>query len=543
LQNNAAEEERNVVPRWRSLAATADWALESSRSITDDLILPEQFADDLTKWRAGKSIEDAHDIFSAGLISGNRSLLWEGGLQLISNEDVVDGAVIDSVKRAIGKQPDFAEIRKKAYGLESNEEYLRFTVKMLKSRLSDEPRNFLAALEISRVYTLLGINHKAEKWIHVANHLGPNNRQVLRAAVQFYDLEDSIGTSLPMLWRSSTLAYDPLVQSAEIAAAELSGRGSRIAAKAKRDLRGLKAVEKKRSELALAVATAERRSGLAERKVFQFVASGIAHPTENAIAQAVWLGEHSNRAIQLRFPGLEIPEDAYEARAYMHLDARRYLMAVDSAISWHHDQPFQSHPLSFLCTVAAVYCDGLSGLVVGYADLIMSRHSADWNSVNSALLVYVSAGNQEKASSALQILSSLAKTKVAESFAKAGLGLYEYYFGDSEVGRISYIDAIEKAKEVGRTDLAFTAATFLLVAIAARGDASAFEIGQTVDVLDKLSARVPAVDKNEIIRLWDRAKELIANHCRNRAIPFSVENGSAVATGGFDMNSILDTIV
>lgn len=514
MQNNVRDDGRNVVPRWRPLQATANWALQSSRSLDSPVLSSEDFHDDIQKWRRVRSIENAFDIYSTGLMTGDKALLWEGGLQILSNPNDIAQNVLDSVRAEIAPSASIKDIREKISSLEDSPKYVHFTIRLYKARLKDYPKDFSTNLDIARLYAIIGEHEKARHYIHIAVALAPDNRQALRALVQLYDVEGIVDQALPYLWRSETLRYDPLVQSAEIAAAELSGRGSRSAARAKKSLKGVKSVNISESELAMALATLEQRSGLSDRKVFQLVAAGLKQPTENALAQAVWLGEHSVRPIRKRFPHLVISDDAYEARAYMHFDAQRYQMALSSAYLWYRDQPFQAHPLSFICTTSAVYLDGDIQFATRFADAILEKHSNDWSALNCALLVYARTMNKNKAWKVVDIFSSLAESDASRAFLAAGQGLYHFTFGNIETGRSYYMSAMMIARKAKRPDLVFTAAAFYVVAEAKRGEATPFELGKAIDLLDKQVARLPISDKNDAVRVWTRSKEMILSEAK-----------------------------
>lgn len=510
MQNNSADDGRTVIPRWRSLIATAPWELRSARSVGDLQLSSTSLQDDLARWRSEKSLEAAHDIFSTGLITGEKALIWEGGIQIVSNPDLFDERVLESVKREIRPDTELREIRDNLSRLESNKNYVRSTIRMLKRRIRDYPRDVVTALELSRHYALAGEYEKSHSWLYRAYLQAPNNRLILRAAVQLADISGGTDEALSMIWRSAALKYDPLIQSAEIAAADKAGRGSKVAASAKRRLRGRKSLAKVESELALGVATLESSAGLSEREVFKMVSAGISDPTENALAQAVWLGDQSNRSLSARFPKLNVSDDAFEARANILFEAKQYGMALQAAYHWFNDQPFQAHPLNFICTCAAVYYDEPREAAY-FADVILDRHVGDWNAVNSALLLLVEIGEETKALRALLLLEGLARNEVVRAFAKAGRGMFEFRFGDTEYGRQSYLAAISHARSAQRRDLIFTAATFYLIGEARYGSISPKDLGDAIATLDRYVNRVPPSSRHDSTRLWERAKHVISS--------------------------------
>jgi tetratricopeptide (TPR) repeat protein len=509
MQSTTIEEERNVVPRWRALSATSPWELGAARAVTGLRVAGEaRLAGDIERWRAEGNLEGAADIFATGVATGQRALVLEGGLTLLRSTRAVEPQLIDLVTRELRPAADPAKMRERLAAFEQNENYLRQTIRLLKKRLVEAPRDAVSTLELARHYTIVGQYEAAAAYIHRAHALAPGGRMVLRAIVQFHDVVGDIEAALPYLWRAQGLRYDPLIQSAEIAAAEIAGRASRSAATVKRNVKGRRSVTIASSEAALALATLERRAGANERTVFVFVGAGLAEPSENAMAQAVWLGDQSTRRFVHRYPDLEVQAEAYEARAYLLFEAGHYDMALRSADLWSRDQPFQVHAMTFICTTAAIY-GAESRTWLPYAETILARHAADFNAVNAAFLCFAMAGELNRAADALAVLTRTANSQVELAFCSAGDGLLRYRYGDTAKARLCYWDAITHSRRARRIDLVFTAAAFHLAGEARYGDACKSELDAAVAMLDKLSRRVPAGIRQETDRLWRTLRPVI----------------------------------
>ena len=510
MQSNSSNDTRNVIPRWHSLNAMAPWELESAQRLDRAVIVtPELYADELARWRAEGSLASAADIFSTGLTTSDRSLIWEGGLKLIGREKEVEERLIESVKREIAPKRDLRVFREKIASLEQNTGYLRSTIRLLKRRIIQYPRNAVLTLELSRHYAILGQNDQALNWLMRAYALAPNNRMILRALVQFHDVIGDLRSSLPYLWKSDGLKYDPLIQSAEVAAAEISGRGSKTASILKRKFKGLPTVSRSQSEAALALATLEHANGISERAVFKLVKAGLFNSTENAFAQGVWIGEKTTRTLMTRFPELKIQDDAFEARANIYFDAKEYKLAIGEAYKWSLDQPFQAHPLAFICNCAAIYTNDPS-LGKKYADIIMSRHSNDWSAVNAALMVYNEIKSFDRAREALSILRRLADSSSVRSFVHAGSGLVYFSTGELEPARESYMEAIKLAKNANRRDLTFSAVAFYVLGEARFGHCAADELGTVILLLERILNKMDHPDRNHLAGLLDRVKYIIS---------------------------------
>lgn len=508
MQNSSTEETRNVIPRWRSPVVMEGWELSSAQTHADVRpIRPEDYTDRLERWRKRGGAEAGNDIFAAGVALSDKRMIWEGGMMLLADSDNLEPRLIEAVQREITAQPDIWSVRTRRSILEQNDSYVRATIRMLKMRFSLYPRNPILALELSRHYCILGQYGKAERWLMISLSLAPENRVILRAAVQFYDVVGDLAASLPFLWRADGLKYDPLIQSAEVAATEISGKQSRTAATLRRQLKGVKAVNRIRSEAALALATLEHNSGLPERTVFKLVSAGLADPTENALAQAIWVGDQSQRTIKERLPDLNVDESAYEARAYLLFEKRNYELALSAGFMWSADQPFQAHPLAFICTCSAFYAsDPYKGLAA--ADRIIQRHAMDFSAVNAALLTYSSCRIQAKAKAALAILARLAGSRVEDIFVDAGRGLVSYAEGDLSAAQTHYTTAIRAAGSMKRVDLAFRAAAFYILGETVNGSPSKVELEKSIVSLEKVLRRVPVEGRLDADQLWDKVKEI-----------------------------------
>jgi tetratricopeptide (TPR) repeat protein len=519
VQNSGSDDERNVVPRWRAPNALAGWEIASQRRLPDAAPIEiAQFQEDLDRWRSEGSLEAAADIFAAGLIANDRHVIWEGGLKLIAHESEVEENLIEAVKRELTAGTKPGALRRKLAKLEASRAYVYQTIKMLKRRIKLYPRDPITALELARHYAILGQYDKSERLIQWAHSLAPNERIILRSMVQFYDLIGNIQDALPYIRQADIFKYDPLVQSAEIAASELSGKATKVGKSALQSVRSGRGLSKSRSELALAFATMENNAGSSERAVFKIVQAALANPTENATAQAIWLGEQSSRAFSARFPSFSVQEDAFEARAYLAFDEERFFDAAKLAYRWGLDQPMQAHPLSFLCTCIAVYLDDARP-AIDPARIILLRHAGDWTAVNAALLAFVANDLPDEARLALKQLKLVAGTGLGRVFATAGEGLYEFTFGDPITGRESYLSAMRLAREKSRTDLVFSAAAFYVFCESQVGIVSSDEVGQAIATLDRLLPRVPAPGRVDAERLWSRLKQRMVRHSEESSMP------------------------
>lgn len=459
MQNLSIEDDRNVIPRWRSPIVADSWEIAAARDIGNTPLLDTMFADELGLWRAEGTVAAAVDIYDTGILLSDKKLQAEGMGPILRNSSQVPPPLIYDIRRSLAKEESLPVRRMRLSRFESNEAYRRRTIALLKRRAVEHPRDVLNLLETARLYVLSGQGVNAERYIQRALYLAPNNRLVLRSATQYYKLVGDLNEILPALRTNDVGRYDPLIQSSEIAASDLAGRGSRFASAALKNLKGLRDVSLRQSELALAVATIEYGAGTAQRRVFQMVRAGIAHGTENAQAQAVWLGEQAERPLGALMPTLQLSDNAYEAKALALFEGERYAEAAQQTILWLQDQPFEPDAICLLCNCYAVYLHN-AGDALPFARSARVLHADNWAVQNAILLVFVGSGNLVEAAETLNILNRLSTTQIIQAYYYAGLGMFLYAKQDTIKGAENYTRAIDSASGAKRPDLVFSASVF-----------------------------------------------------------------------------------
>lgn len=502
MENNQGDEPRNVVPRWRSSAALPSWEIRPAREAAGlEPITPEDFADDLELWRADASLASYVDIFDTGVLLDDMKLQMEGAGPILANAKTVPTRLLESVRRSVAPGPDLERRRYRFSRLEQNENYLIATLRRLKRRLIDYPTDALASMEAARLHVLLGQYEAAERYVLRSLSLSPSSRLMLRAATQFFHISNQTEMALHFLRRSDGIKYDPLLQSAEVAVAQISGRGSRYASSALRMLKGSKDVGVSRSELALAIATLEMSAGVAQRRVFQMVRSGLPHGTENAVAQAVWLGEQTERSLQVRYPDLRLADDAFEAKAVTLNEEERYDEAVIQARLWLLDQPFDPDPSNMLCTIYSIYLQSPKS-AVPFAQRAVQTHPKDWSVLNSALLVYSLSGLFKDSRDTLQMFEKLATNSTIRAFYYAAEGMLSFCIGDIANGRRNYEKAILEARKSRRPDLVFSASIFLLWGESRNGMIDITTFDRLSDRVVEAVSKLPYDNREYASKLW-----------------------------------------
>jgi hypothetical protein len=346
--------------------------------------------------------------------------------------------------------------------------------------------------------------------------LAPDNRFILRAATRLYTMLRQSDRALHMLRASEATKHDPWLQSAEVATSELAGMHSRFAGAALRKLRGVDRVSQSHSELAMAIATLEERSGAKRRTIQKIIKAALARPTENALAQAVWLLENSGDVLSEKFPGVDIPDEAHEALALDRYE-RGDLEASEKECSlWVRDQPFQARGPLMLVNINTVHFARYK-FAAAIAEQALSIHHDDWNLVNSAVVARAMSGDLEKAEGHLGRLKTLSSAdEVAKIFYFAAKGLIAFEGGNVLEGRSNYLSASDLARKINRNDLVVNAAIYYAECELRAKSAPFSEISKFVRTIDELVKKKNLTSGPTLQRIWKSRRRLLVQHVEER---------------------------
>jgi tetratricopeptide (TPR) repeat protein len=455
------ERMRAVVPRWRSLTNTPSVeTVPVVRFPEIEATTAKQFQSMVELWRRNNRPIDAVDIMDAGIASGDRRLVVEGAKRVIDCADFLQSPVVERANELLT-----GRVRYVGHSLIITDELakanLAVKISRLKSTLSDNPRNTLAQVEIARLYCRLGQFDNAESHLFVALRLSPNDRFVLRAATRFYTMMGVPEDALQLLWRSTSLRQDPWLLSAELAAATLAKTGPRHATKVAERIPFQRKITRDFSELAAGWATKQEFRGASPKRVLKILQQTLSEPTENALAQGVWLTDHLGREFVKTFPAVAFSSDAHEAKALAFLESSDFAGAEHEASLWVADQPFQGRSFGILAYNRFVHLDDNEGALQA-VDAGLELHSHDWLLVNTGVLAASLIHNKEKADLYLDKLEKLSTEDETTVFLEAARGMVGIAFGDVPGGVEHYLKTITLAKRLGRSDLIVTAAIYLL---------------------------------------------------------------------------------
>lgn len=332
---------RQVVPRWRpfAVAASLGHLADPRRSRGSIHPSPGELEELERDWQRHPSRSHAMNLIDAAVVLSRPEIAESAARFLLS--DVDSDTLSTSLARfVLGLTPTPTISPPPA--LTRQDRYRR--IAEARRSLRQHPRNPILLVDLAREYSVLGQLPQAERAIIQAVSLAPENRFVLRSASRFYLHIGQPDMAHRILRRANRTPYDPWLLSAEIVAASASGRNSSLIKLGRGivDSGGLQPMHT--TELASALGTVELAHGN-RRQVRKLFEHALIDPTENTVAQAIWVARHMPD-FEVREDSLSVPR-AYEAGAWTSAVEGRYSEAISKAWDWLRDEPFATRAALF----------------------------------------------------------------------------------------------------------------------------------------------------------------------------------------------------
>lgn len=450
------DEQRRLVPRWRDskiAATTAEVtalpAISEQPTIEVDTASVEAAVAD---WRAAPSLGTAADAVAVGFVLGSPDLVRAPAEYLVEHESEVSRIGSALARRVLGL-PGPVEVADGAPAHVPRKASHRRAVATLRARLIRTPRDPLAYLDIARRYAALGQNEAAASAMRRALALAPDNRLVLRSASRFFVHNRDPEQAQEILRRSPRTRSDPWLMAAEISAATVTERTSRLI-KRGRDLVSRASLPPVHlSELAAALGTVDMIDGNVRnaRRLFE---QAMTAPTDNSLAQAEWMVPR----IGLRdLPPLDSVPRSYEAAALSALREGDWPRALDASYQWLDDEPF-SHKSAVMGSFIAATGPAEFGeaIVIATEGLIANPDVQLLR--NNLVFALASDGQLDRAVAELgrvRVADMDSDTRIAWT---ATVGLLNYSLGQLELGRAHYQTAVDAAERQSNEPMAIMGA-------------------------------------------------------------------------------------
>lgn len=479
-----AKSERRILPRWRDsrrIEASADLQSLKPQSVVAydvTLGLPEL----AQHFALEPNLGTAAEVISAALLAGEKQRAVEAAEFVLERQDEAPKTLLSMASGLITEGQPFRQ------HLDND----RIKVAQTRRLLRLNPKNPVLWSDMARHYAAHGDRERAKRCMKVALSLAPNHRWMLRTAARFMVHHGDPVAAQQLLVRHPKTKSDPWLLAAELACAQVAGRPPKFWRQAKEFVRTHSVPPRHLSELATAVAMMELEGG-ARKLARRLVQKGLVDPTENTLAQVFWATE--NRHLS---DGFELDllvrtlDDAYEADYQLGIANGDINSALESARTWHDDEPFAARPCMEIAYVATLLDDYATTLDMEACVRTIDGQIPLTLELN-AVFAELSAGGLSWQKDARRIeyirsrlLAIIASDGVDPYHAIADWGLWNYRYGDPRVGREAYQAAISAALKQHRNEAAAAAAIFAArEAILADDENSLVVLQQARDLMGK----------------------------------------------------------
>lgn len=465
MANLFSSEDRRVVPNWRSFGKTTVLGeLDSFQLERREQRLPTSIEEYIIDWELNGGVTFASDLLSAAIVNNqldNKSVI-KAAEYVLRNKNSASYSQVSLAERVINPTQKRKDARSalNSSDIETilssiNPEPIHQKIRSLKKVIKKTPSNSIAYVELSRYYSILGQEQKALHFINIALNLSPNNRFILRSATRLYThyasgSNDYLQQIYRILTKNSITKYDPWLLSAEIAVSTILNKHSRLIKKGMQMISSNKVAPFAFTELASGIATVELLNG-SNKKSKAFFDKALIKPNDNTLAQIEWA---STKDIRFDLNPEEFRvENNFEALALDSFQKQKFDDSLENAAKWFLDMPFSKRPLIFGSNLASTILGDQDKSILFLKAGEMS-HPHDPLILNNLAYAYAQKNNTIEALAALGRISNYEQIESSTRICiGATKGLIMFRSGNEEGGRRLYMEAIEKTKQIGNSEL------------------------------------------------------------------------------------------
>ncbi len=488
-------QDRNIVPRWRTVArsvALNEAAPVSARADREVAVQNYRFCAVSALERAEKlfaenqSFPYAAEVVAEAILAGEpkrgfraaKFMEAEGSGNLPIVRNLLDEGLLGRARHMVGTVASVA-----LNDGSTAKEGPRSIINRFRTGNQYRRGSGVAWLDLALAHTSLGNIERAERALMVARRLmGPENRLLLRAEARFFHHIGKLDQALWYLRNSGVLDVDPWIMSVEVGLSTLAEDKSRIISKARRQVTDRVFGRFAGSELTAAIGTLELIYG-AHKKSRKYFKQANVDPAEQALAQTLWARTVDN---QIDTPAENLLKRSPEARARRHMEQSQWRSALNAVDDWQEDEPFASGP--------ALYAAGLLLNVYDQPQKALERiePAVRANANNNKLLntgayAAILSGDIGRGKVWLKQVDLKRSTSpnIDAVYATATQGLLKYAEGDLSGGRACYHESRLHARKHNLNELLVTNALFHLHSALIYGDADTIEDKEVIDLAFK----------------------------------------------------------
>ena len=433
--------DRQVIPNWRSLAITATTGELGSFKVVEAIPIVSDGNIDryIQDWQQKRTIVHAGELLSAAFMLEDCNLpeVYDAAKYTLDNVTLASRSQVKIASELFGN-----EVKEYNYSLLDfqSRNYVHRRIRYLKSLSRVQPRNGLLYVDLARLYSMLGQEAHAQRYMELAHTLLPTDRFVLRSAARLFAHHHDIERSLKVIRKSGVFRQDPWLLASEIAIASLTGRNSNHIKRGIEMINSASISPFSTSELASAIGTIEMNNGKlkASRRAFR---QASVHPNDNALAQIKWAEEADKQLGLIPTYKGETNFD-FEAETLENLYRENWEAVARYSVDWFLDMPYTKQPVIVGSYAAGFMSDDISS-AIGLCRAGLVSHPNDPAISNNLAYFLIQADNIPEAEKALDIVDATKANKSFSACLIATHGLLAYRKGQLEKGRDLYKKAIE----------------------------------------------------------------------------------------------------
>lgn len=429
--------DRTVVPRWRLFEQSicrgelASPLGPKSPSPSPDL---SSLRDD---WESMQSLSVAADFVCTAFFLRQFDIAKEAAEFIVNQPTATDS--LREVADAYRNGNTYAPSQRSPTLALLNAPWISYQIHRTRAALAQFPRNPILWTDLSLLYTILGRPDKAMKSFVIAKQLAPTNRHVLRSGARFLLHIGMPDRAHQLILNAPTLRNDPWIAAAEVALAHARGKTSTSLRHFQRWILEDRFSPLHLSELASAIATIHTHQGeykFARRLLRQSLIS----PSENAVAQAAWLGKRYPQVAVVERP----PLLSFEAQAWQTTQMQQWRETLRWSHRWLSDQPFSARPAIHGSFIAARTLDDYA-TSASIARLGLTANPLDTTLLNNLAFSLAQLNKLSEANAAIDQINPKTLSPDNQFVVTATKGLIAFREQQLDLGRSLYRSAIRQA--------------------------------------------------------------------------------------------------
>lgn len=451
--------ERRVIPNWRDFKRTLQLGeLGQSNKSVDPISLDIERP--MQEWNEVKNLGSAADLINASFVSDiNNQTVQEAIKYVEENRHKASSSLIGLIKRIETNTDSPAPISNNSLlevDVDTINEFQAFinnksfhkVISRTKNKSKTELRNPIVWVELARLYTMRGHEHKAERAILTALHLAPNNRFVLRSATRFFIHKERFDKALYYLRKAETLKSDPWLISAHIATSSIMGRFSPLIKDGVRLVNSDNFSDYDLTELTSSLGTLEFKDG-SFKKAKSFFEKSMRMPNDNSLAQLEWVSKDEQR-FQINPFNYDKVINPFEARALELYERGNWKDAFYNSIKWFLDMPYSKRPVLLGSYIADSLLQDKHAAIV-LCEVGLQANPYDPTLLNNMVYSLAASDSTEKLDHYVRQMMDIDihslpnETKITY---QATLGLVSIKRGETEFGVNLYKQAIKNATNI-----------------------------------------------------------------------------------------------